>query len=113
VTLPLGVRLVHGTRVTVDNDQPRQAPYVICFANGCMSDYETALELIAHIKKGRELFVQAINADGVPPTFSPPLAEFAFAEAYDGPPTDWKEIRENPEKLWRRLRKRYSLGPGK
>jgi len=40
VTLPLGVRLVHGTRVTVDNDPPRQAPYVICFTNGCMSDYE-------------------------------------------------------------------------
>jgi len=67
--------------------------------------------LIADMKKARELFVQAINADGVPLTFSLPLAEFAFAKAYDGPPTDWKDIQENPEKLWRRLWKRYALRP--
>jgi len=40
VTLPLGMQLVHGTRVIVDANAPAQSPYVICFANGCMSDYE-------------------------------------------------------------------------
>jgi invasion protein IalB len=34
VTLPLGMQLVHGTRVIVDQDQPLTAPYVICFTNG-------------------------------------------------------------------------------
>src|SRR3984893_1726553 len=33
VTLPLGMQLVHGTRVIVDNNAPAQSPYVICFAN--------------------------------------------------------------------------------
>src|SRR5579864_4078990 len=31
VTLPLGMQLVHGTRVIVDNNPPLQSPYVICF----------------------------------------------------------------------------------
>jgi len=30
-----------------------QSPYVICFANGCMSDYEVTPELLANMKKGR------------------------------------------------------------
>src|SRR5512135_2345863 len=47
VTLPLGMQLVHGTRVMVDNNPPMQSPYVICFANGCMSDYEVTPELLA------------------------------------------------------------------
>ena len=52
VTLPLGMQLVHGTRVIVDNNPPAQSPYVICFANGCMSDYEVTPELLANMKKG-------------------------------------------------------------
>ena len=40
VTLPLGMQLVHGTRVIIDQNQPMTAPYVICFTNGCMADYE-------------------------------------------------------------------------
>src|SRR6187397_2918394 len=31
VTLPLGMQLVHGTRVIVDANAPLQSPYVICF----------------------------------------------------------------------------------
>ncbi len=40
VTLPLGMQLIHGTRVIIDQNQPMTAPYVICFTNGCMADYE-------------------------------------------------------------------------
>ena len=53
VTLPLGMQLVHGTRMIVDNNPPAQSPYVICFANGCMSDYEVTPELLASMKKGQ------------------------------------------------------------
>ncbi|MGA7805531.1 invasion associated locus B family protein, partial [Bradyrhizobium sp.] len=79
VTLPLGMQLVHGTRIIVDNNQPQQSPYVICFANGCMSDYEATPDLIANMKKGQNLVIQAINANGAPLTLPLPLAEFAKA----------------------------------
>jgi invasion protein IalB len=104
VTLPLGMQLVHGTRVIVDGNAPMQSPYVICFANGCMSDYEVTPELLANMKKGQNLVVQAINSNGAPLTLPLPLAE--FAKAYDGPPTDPKVFEETQKKLQEELQKR-------
>jgi invasion protein IalB len=104
VTLPLGMQLVHGTRVIVDGNAPMQSPYVICFANGCMSDYEVTPELLANMKKGQNLVVQAINSNGAPLTLPLPLGE--FAKAYDGPPTDPKVFEETQKKLQEELQKR-------
>jgi invasion protein IalB len=104
VTLPLGMQLVHGTRVIVDNNAPQQSPYVICFTNGCMSDYEVSPELLTSLKKGQNLIVQAINSNGAPLTLPLPLAE--FAKAYDGPPTDPKQFEETQKKLQEELQKR-------
>src|SRR6195952_2679389 len=104
VTLPLGMQLVHGTRVIVDANPPAQSPYVICFANGCMSDYDVTPELLANMKKGQNLVVQAINSNGAPLTLPLPLGE--FAKAYDGPPTDPKVFEENQKKLQEELQKR-------
>jgi invasion protein IalB len=108
VTLPLGMQLVHGTRVIIDNNPPQQSPYVICFANGCMSDYEATPELISNLKKGQNLVVQAINANGAPLTLPLPLQETggSFAKAYDGPPTDPKVFEENQKKLQEELQKK-------
>jgi invasion protein IalB len=104
VTLPLGMQLVHGTRVIIDSNPPAQSPYVICFQNGCMSDYEVTPELLANMKKGQNLVVQAINSNGAPLTLPLPLAE--FAKAYDGPPTDPKVFEETQKKLQEELQKR-------
>src|SRR6476646_1439070 len=98
------MQLVHGTRIIVDNNPPMQSPYVICFANGCMSDYEATPELLANMKKGQNLVVQAINANGAPLTLPLPLGE--FAKAYDGPPTDPKLFEEPQKKLQEELQKR-------
>ena len=103
VTVPLGMLLAHGTRVYVDTNPPAQSPYVICFQNGCMSDYEVTPELLANLKKGQNLVVQAINANGAV-TLPLPLAE--FAKAYDGPPTDPKQFEETQKKLQEELQKR-------
>lgn len=104
VTLPLGMQLVHGTRIIIDSNPPQQSPYVICFTNGCMSDYELTADMLAHLKKGQNLIVQAINSNGAPLTLPLPLAE--FAKAYDGPPTDPKAFEESNKKLQEELQKR-------
>jgi invasion protein IalB len=92
VTLPLGMQLAHGTRVIVDQNQPMTAPYVICFSNGCMADYEASADLIGKMKKGQGLVIQAINATGQPISLAMPLGD--FAKAYEGPPTDPKVFEE-------------------
>ncbi len=104
VTLPLGMQLIHGTRVIIDNNQPMTAPYVICFTNGCMADYEATADMIAKMKKGQGLVVQAINSTGQPISLVLPLAD--FAKAYDGPPTDPKVFEEQQKKLQDELQRR-------
>jgi invasion protein IalB len=104
VTLPLGMQLVHGTRVIIDQSQPMTAPYVICFTNGCMADYEANADMIGKFKKGQGLVVQAINSTGQPISLVLPLAD--FAKAYDGPPTDPKVFEEQQRKLQEELQRR-------
>jgi invasion protein IalB len=105
VTLPLGMILQQGTRVIVDNGQPMTAPFVICFTNGCMADYEASGELIGKLKKGQQLVVQAFNgASGQAIQVPVPLAD--FAKAYDGPPTDPKVMEEQQKKLQDELQRR-------
>ncbi len=107
VTLPLGMQMMKGTRVLVDNNPAKESPYVICFANGCMSDYELTPDLLANMKKGQNLMVQAVNSNGAPLTLPLPLAE--FAKAYDGMPTDPKVFEETQNKLQEELQKRATL----
>jgi invasion protein IalB len=104
VTLPLGMQLIHGTRVIVDQNQPMTAPYVICFTNGCMADYEATADLITKMKTGQGLVVQAINSTGQPISLVLPLGD--FGKAYDGPPTDPKVFEEQQKKLQEELQRR-------
>jgi invasion protein IalB len=92
VTLPLGVSLRPGTRVVIDSGQPMTAPYVICVPNGCVADYEASGELIAKMKTGQVINVQAMSEAAQPISLSLPLAD--FAKAYDGPPTDPKTLEQ-------------------
>jgi len=104
VTLPLGMQLIHGTRLILDQNQPMTAPYVICFTNGCMADYEVTPDMIGKMKKGQQLVVQAINSTAQPISLGLPLQD--FAKAYDGPPTDPKVFEEQQQKLQEELQRR-------
>ncbi len=104
ITLPLGMQLAHGTRMIVDQNQPMTAPYVICFSNGCMADYDASADLIGKMKKGQGLVIQAINATGQPLSLVMPLND--FAKAYEGPPTDPKVFEEQQKKLQEELQRR-------
>ena len=86
VTLPLGVALVPGARIVIDEQEAMIAPYVACLPkNGCMADYKADADLIEKLKNGRSLAVQAFDK-GKPISFSLPLT--GFAKAYDGPASD-------------------------
>jgi invasion protein IalB len=104
VTLPLGMQLIHGTRVIIDQNQPLTAPYVICFTNGCMADYEASADMLGKMKSGQSLVVQAINSTGQPISLVLPLSD--FAKAYDGPPTDPKVFEDQQKKLQEELQRR-------
>jgi invasion protein IalB len=101
VTVPLGMEMPQGTRVIVDDSEPLTAPYIVCFSNGCMADYEASEELISRLTTGKGLTVQGINAQGKAVSFILPLA--SFAKAHDGPPTDSKVFEEQQRQLQEQL----------
>ena len=104
VTVPLGMQLQHGTRMLIDQEQPQQQPYRICFPIGCMSDYPVTDDMIAKMKKGQNIVIQAINMQGTPISLPLPLGD--FAKAYEGPATDPKAFEEQQRKLQEELQKK-------
>jgi invasion protein IalB len=109
MSLPYGVALQHGTRLIVDQGQPATAPFVTCLPpvvppGGCIADYDANADVIARLKKGQMLTVQAIHMNGQ--AMSPQLDLRDFAKAYDGPPTDPKVFEEQQKKLQDELQKR-------
>ena len=104
VTLPIGMQLQHGTRFIVDQAQPLTAPYVTCFANGCISDYELSADTLGKLKKGKSAVVQGINYNGSAISVPVPLTE--FAKVFDGAPTDPKVLEERQKKLEDELKKK-------
>jgi invasion protein IalB len=97
VILPLGMQIQPGTRVFIDQGPAAQRPYLICFANGCMADYEADAALVAKLARGQELVIQAIDSSGQPTTIKLPLTD--FAKAYEGPPIDPKVLEERQKRL--------------
>jgi invasion protein IalB len=97
VILPLGMQIQPGTRVFIDQGPSTQRPYLVCFANGCMSDYDADAAMVTKLAKGQELVIQAIESSGQPVTVKLPLAD--FAKAYDGPPIDPKVLEERQKRL--------------
>jgi invasion protein IalB len=83
VTLPLGVALVPGARIVIDQNEAMTAPFVVCLPqNGCMADYKADGDLIEKLKNAQSLAIQAFDR-GKPVSFNLPLA--GFAKAYEGP----------------------------
>jgi invasion protein IalB len=99
--MPYGVALQFGSRMIVDQGQPATAPFVTCLPpvvapGGCVADYQADADLIARLKSGRVLTVQAIHMNGQP--LSPQFDLSDFARVYDGPPTDPKVMAEQQKK---------------
>lgn len=106
VTVPPGVMLPRGTRVLVDDDENAAvvAPFMVCTNSGCLAQIETDASAIARMKKGKNLYIQAFSMQQSVMTLSVPLAE--FAQAYDGPPADAKQVEEQNNKLIEELQKK-------
>jgi hypothetical protein len=107
-------QLQFGTRLIVDQDPPISGAFFTCSANGCTADYEATPELVARLKKGQMLQIQAINLAANAITFPLPLADYSgnsFRKVYDGPPTDPKVFEEQQRRRQQRKLMCDSLVP--
>jgi invasion protein IalB len=96
-TLPVGMNLPPGTRLIIDQNAPLTAPYVACFNNGCIADYDLTPDVLAKLKKAQNVLIQGISYGGSPVTIPIPLGD--FAKVSEGPPTDPKVMEERKQQL--------------
>lgn len=92
ITLPLGMQLPAGTRLSIDQNPPMDAPYILCDNNGCMADFAASNKLIQTLKTSQRLLVTAVNRQGQTVGFVLPLGDFAIA--LENPPVDQSTFEE-------------------
>ena len=86
VTVPAPVQLRYGTRIVIDRGEPLTAPYFTCSGDSCISDYDLGAEVLAKLKAGQTLEIQAIALNEKPISLDFSLGD--FAKAADGPPSE-------------------------
>ncbi len=105
VMVPLGMALPPGVLVKIDDDKkPIKLKYAICHAGGCTAETPLTPEILAKLRKGKQMMVAAFNVLGQPIGFPVPLT--GFAKAYAGKPVDMKKYAEARRKLMTFIRKR-------
>ncbi|MDI4662865.1 invasion associated locus B family protein, partial [Xanthobacter autotrophicus] len=100
VSVPLGMRLQPGLRITLDKD-PVNIPFVLCqpIQGGgatCIGDLEVDGSFIAKFRKANAVYLQMVNGTGR--TLSLPISTADFGKAYDGPGMDAKVAMEQERK---------------
>ncbi len=63
-TLPLGVSLLPGMQVAIDESKAQTVPFVICLPGGCQTSMVIKESTIQALKGGNELRVTFANAQG-------------------------------------------------
>lgn len=95
--VPPGLLLQPGIRVAVDQNQPANGKYSICFPNACYAEVEITEAFFKNMQKGKDLVVQAMNQQAK--TINFPVSLSGFAKAYEGPGMDPKAFADERKEL--------------
>ena len=106
VSVPLGMRLQPGLRITLDKD-PVNIPFVLCqpIQGGgatCIGDLEVDGSFTAKFRKANAVYLQMVNGTGR--TLSLPISNADFGKAYDNPGMDAKVAIEMERKRVEEMR---------
>lgn len=93
-----------GVQVKIDDNQPIQLQYTLCFPTSCQVQMELSKEMMDSMRKGKQMVVAAMNIQQKTMGFPVPLT--GFAKAYDGPPVDNAKYEESRRQLMEVFRKR-------
>ena len=88
VRLPTAYSLVMpaGVQLKIDEDEPIQLQYAVCFPTSCQVQMELTKEMFEKMRKGKQMVVAAMNMKQKAMAFPVPLK--GFSETFDGPPVD-------------------------
>jgi invasion protein IalB len=88
VRLPTAYSLIMpaGVQIKIDDDEPIQLQYAVCFPTSCQVQMELTNEMFEKMRKGKQMVVAAMNMQQKAMAFPVPLT--GFSKTYDGPPVD-------------------------
>ncbi|MGH6824321.1 invasion associated locus B family protein [Methyloceanibacter sp.] len=88
VNMPTSYSLMmpFGVQIKIDEDEPRQLLYAVCFPRNCQAEMDLSKEMLDQMRKGKRMFVAAMNAQQK--TIAFPLSLQGFAKTSDGAPVD-------------------------
>lgn len=108
VRVPTAYALVipAGVQIKIDEAQPIQLQYTICFPTSCQVQLELTNELFESMRKGKQMVVAAMNIQQKTMGFPVPLT--GFGKAYDGAAVDSVKYEESRRQLMESFRKRQA-----
>jgi invasion protein IalB len=91
-----------GVQIKIDEGEPTQLQYAVCFSTSCQVQMELSKEFVDKMRKGKQMFVAAINSRQKTMFF--PLALNGFSKATDGAPVDNAAYQEARAQMMRASR---------
>lgn len=93
-----------GVQIRIDEQEPIQLQYSICFPTSCQVQMELTDDLFQKMRNGKQMVVAAMNIQQKTMGFPVPLT--GFTKAYDGPPVDNAVYEQQRRQLMEMFRKR-------
>jgi invasion protein IalB len=108
VNVPTSYSLVMpaGVQIKVDEGEPIQLQYSVCLPTNCQVQMEVSKEMLDKMRKGKQMFVAAMNARQKTMAFPIPLK--GFAKTSDGPPVNNAAYQEARNQMMQAARQRQN-----
>jgi invasion protein IalB len=106
VRLPTAYSLVMpaGVQIKIDEGEPIQLQYAVCFPTSCQVQMELSKELFEKMRKGKQMTVAAMNMQQKAMAFPVPLT--GFSKTFDGPPVDNAQYEAARKAMMEKFRQR-------
>ncbi len=104
----IGLLMQPGFRVIIDNGQPIEGKYGMCFQSACSAEVDIGPSTLDALKKGQTISIVLRVAGGDPSgqdlTLNIPLKD--LGAAFDGKPTDPQVVEQQRQQMQQRFQRR-------
>jgi invasion protein IalB len=104
ISVPPIVLIQPGIKITIDEDEPTTARYVVCTPGQCLAMGEINDEIIGKLKRGGNVVITMLNPQGQAVNFD--ISLVGFTAVYDGPGIDPDEAQARQQRLEDELKRK-------
>ncbi len=104
VAVPVGLLIQPGLILRADDQKGIPARFTVCLPNACFASIDSANDIVAQMKKGKNLLIAGRNMQGKEINISMPLS--GFGTALEGAALDTKALEDQQKKLQDSLQKK-------